>query len=153
MRRAVRLAASAASGGFLTATRRSFSAGPDLRPTQIGWSITPAVVPFWRMAIRSTGAPLSSCQDPFHGARTTMSAPASKTLAMRSGWSWPQVAEALGVSEQVVKVRLFRAKEKLRERLLERAGHAAADVFTFQAPRCDRIVAQVLGSLRMLIGN
>jgi RNA polymerase sigma-70 factor (ECF subfamily) len=64
------------------------------------------------------------------------------------GLATDEVAEALGVSPQVVKTRLHRARELLREGLLVRAGRAAADVFTFRAPRCDRVVAGVLERIR-----
>ncbi len=63
------------------------------------------------------------------------------------GLSTEEVATALDVSETVVKVRLHRAKERLRKRLLARAGRAAADVFAFQAPRCDRVVGAVLAKI------
>ncbi len=64
------------------------------------------------------------------------------------GLSTDEVAEALGVSEQVVKTRLHRARELLRHALLARHGRAAADVFRFEAPRCDRVVAAVLERIR-----
>lgn len=71
-------------------------------------------------------------------------------LREAEGMSTAEVAEALEVSEQVVKTRLFRAKELLRRRLLDRTGRAAGDVFTFQAPRCDRVVAAVIARLEAL---
>ena len=60
------------------------------------------------------------------------------------GLSTAEVAEALGVSEDVVKTRLSRAKAALRRMLIERTGAAASDVFRFFRPRCDRLVARVL---------
>jgi RNA polymerase sigma-70 factor (ECF subfamily) len=54
-----------------------------------------------------------------------------------------ETAEVLGVSEDVVKTRLSRARSALRRDLLERAGLAASNVFTFHQSRCDRIVARV----------
>jgi RNA polymerase sigma-70 factor (ECF subfamily) len=66
------------------------------------------------------------------------------------GLSTAEAALALGVSEQVVKTRLFRARELLRDGLLARAGRSVTDVFTFQAPRCDRVVAAVLARIKNL---
>jgi RNA polymerase sigma-70 factor, ECF subfamily len=63
------------------------------------------------------------------------------------GMSTDEVAAALSVSAQVVKTRLFRAKDLLRRRLYDRTGRAAPEVFTFEAPRCDRVVAAVLARL------
>lgn len=57
-------------------------------------------------------------------------------------------AEALGVSEEVVKTRLHRARTMLREMLYERVGAAANEAFPFMGARCDHIVAVVLGSIR-----
>ena len=66
------------------------------------------------------------------------------------GMSTEEVGEALGISEPAVKVRLHRAKNRLKKRLLARAGRAAADVFTFHAPRCDRVVGAVLSAIANL---
>ncbi len=66
------------------------------------------------------------------------------------GMSTEDVAEALGVSEQVVKTRLHRAKALLRKRLMLRAGRALGDVFAFEAPRCDRVVAGTLARIAAL---
>jgi RNA polymerase sigma-70 factor (ECF subfamily) len=60
------------------------------------------------------------------------------------GLNTADTAESLGVSEDVVKTRLSRARTALRRCLLERAGATAPDVFRFYRPRCDRLVAQVL---------
>jgi len=60
------------------------------------------------------------------------------------GLSTATTAECLGVSEEVVKTRLSRARLRLRDGLYERAGAVASDTFTFGAARCDRIVAVVL---------
>jgi RNA polymerase sigma-70 factor (ECF subfamily) len=57
-------------------------------------------------------------------------------------------AECLGVSEEVVKTRLSRARARLRDGLYERAGAVAGAAFTFGAERCDRVVAAVLTRLR-----
>jgi Sigma-70, region 4 len=57
------------------------------------------------------------------------------------GLSTATTAECLGVSEEVVKTRLSRARLKLRDGLYERAGVVASAAFTFGAERCDRVVA------------
>jgi len=58
-----------------------------------------------------------------------------------------ETAEALGVSEEVVKTRMHRARALLQDRLYASVGAAARDVFRFDAPRCDRVVAAVLAQL------
>jgi RNA polymerase sigma-70 factor, ECF subfamily len=63
------------------------------------------------------------------------------------GLSTADTAEAMGISEDVVKVRLHRAKAALRNALYERTGEAAGEAFTFLAPRCDRMVAAVFARL------
>ena len=60
------------------------------------------------------------------------------------GLNTAEVAECLGVSEDVVKTRLSRGRATLRRLLLERTGATAPDAFRFYRPRCDRVVAQVL---------
>lgn len=60
------------------------------------------------------------------------------------GLSTSEVAESLGVSEDVVKTRLSRGRATLRRVLLERTGASAAEAFRFYRPRCDRVVAHVL---------
>ena len=63
------------------------------------------------------------------------------------GLSTATTAESLGVSEEVVKTRLSRARVRLRDGLYERAGAVASAAFTFGAERCDRLVAAVLPRL------
>jgi RNA polymerase sigma-70 factor, ECF subfamily len=58
-----------------------------------------------------------------------------------------EVAECLGVSDDVVKTRLSRARAMLRRLLIERTGAAAAEAFRFYRPRCDRVVANVLARI------
>jgi len=60
------------------------------------------------------------------------------------GLSTAEVAECLGVSEDVVKTRLSRGRATLRRLLMERTGATAPDAFRFYRPRCDRVVARVL---------
>ena len=63
------------------------------------------------------------------------------------GLSTAEVAECLGVSEDVVKTRLSRGRAALRRRLMERTGASAPDAFRFLRPRCDRVVADVLARI------
>ena len=63
------------------------------------------------------------------------------------GLSTALTAECLGVSEEVVKTRLSRARLRLRDGLYERAGAVTSSAFTFGAERCDRVVAAVLTRL------
>jgi len=64
------------------------------------------------------------------------------------GLSTTEAAECLGVSTDVVKARLSRARAALRRALTERTGAAARDVFRFYRPRCDRVVAFVMSAVR-----
>ena len=63
------------------------------------------------------------------------------------GLSTAEVADSIGVSEDVVKTRLSRARAALRRDLLERTGATAPEAFRFYRPRCDRVVAQVLARI------
>ncbi len=63
------------------------------------------------------------------------------------GLSTSEVAECLGVTEDVVKTRLSRGRAGLRQVLLERTGATASEAFRFYRPRCDRVVAQVLARI------
>lgn len=58
--------------------------------------------------------------------------------------STAETADVLGISHDLVKVRLHRARHALRHVLAEAAGRALAEAFPFLAPRCDRIVAAVM---------
>lgn len=64
--------------------------------------------------------------------------------------STAETAECLDLSEEAVKVRLFRARALLRDELCSRIGSAAPDAFAFAGRRCDRIVATVLDRIRRL---
>jgi RNA polymerase sigma-70 factor (ECF subfamily) len=63
------------------------------------------------------------------------------------GLSTAETAACLGVSADVVKTRLSRARAQLRRDLFRRVGATAASSFAFQRPRCDRVVAQVMGRI------
>jgi RNA polymerase sigma-70 factor, ECF subfamily len=69
------------------------------------------------------------------------------------GLNTSEVAECLGVSEDVVKTRLSRGRATLRRLLLERTGATAPDAFRFYRPRCDRVVARVLSRIEGLPPN
>ena len=68
------------------------------------------------------------------------------------GMSTAEVAAALDVSEDVVKTRLSRGRAAIRRELLARTGSSAPDVFRFYRPRCDRVVAHVLGRIAAAVG-
>ena len=68
-------------------------------------------------------------------------------LRQVEGLSTAETAVCLGVSDDVVKTRLSRARAALRERLFDRVGATAASSFTFERPRCDRVVAAVLARI------
>lgn len=68
-------------------------------------------------------------------------------LRQVQGLSTSETAQALGVSDDVVKTRLSRARAALRDDLFERAGLAAQNAFTFLGARCDRIVAVVMNRI------
>ena len=65
-------------------------------------------------------------------------------LRQLEGMRTDEVAEALSVSEAVVKTRLSRARAALRRDLFEHAGLATSNTFRFLRPRCDRVVRAVL---------
>jgi len=58
--------------------------------------------------------------------------------------STAEAASCLGITEELAKVRLHRARLALRDALFERAGSAARAAFSFLGPRCDRVVSDVL---------
>jgi len=60
------------------------------------------------------------------------------------GLNTAETADCLGVSDDVIKTRLSRARAALRRLLFERTGATAADAFRFYRPRCDRVVSSVL---------
>jgi RNA polymerase sigma-70 factor (ECF subfamily) len=63
------------------------------------------------------------------------------------GLSTSEVAEALEVSEDVVKTRLSRGRAALRRVLMERTGATAPEAFRFYRPRCHKVVARVLARI------
>lgn len=77
--------------------------------------------------------------------------PASSRMVLMlrevDGLSTAETAEVLSVSEDVVKTRLHRARALLREEWENRLGGQLEEVFSFLAPRCDRVVAAVMARL------
>ena len=71
-------------------------------------------------------------------------------LRQVEGMSTAETAEALGVSEDVVKTRFSRARHAIQRDLLDRTGAASATAFTFGLARCDRVVAAVMARLPSL---
>lgn len=54
-----------------------------------------------------------------------------------------EVGHVLGLSETTVKVRLHRARRALRKLIISRTGEQVLSAFSFEAPRCDRVVTNV----------
>ena len=69
-------------------------------------------------------------------------------LRQVEGLSTGETAEVLGISEDVVKTRLSRARHAIKQELVNRTGAAGVTAFTFGHARCDRVVATVLARLR-----
>ena len=63
------------------------------------------------------------------------------------GLSTSEAAEALGVSDDVVKTRLHRARAMVRDGLARRAGDTLQAVYPFGNSRCDRVTANVMANL------
>jgi RNA polymerase sigma-70 factor, ECF subfamily len=64
--------------------------------------------------------------------------------------STTETAEALGLTEENVKVRLHRGRALVRSWLFQRVGAKARDAFPFMGARCDRVVFSVFGVLQTL---
>ena len=58
--------------------------------------------------------------------------------------STAEAASCLEISEELIKVRLHRARAELRRRLDARLGSALRAVYDFHLSRCDRVVANVM---------
>jgi RNA polymerase sigma-70 factor, ECF subfamily len=61
--------------------------------------------------------------------------------------STADTAACLGISEELVKVRLHRARNELRRVLDAHVGSATRELYGFHLSRCDRVVARVLGRI------
>ena len=68
-------------------------------------------------------------------------------LRQVQGLSTAETADILGVSEEVVKTRLSRARHAIQQNLLEQTGAATAQAFMFGQSRCDDVVAAVLARI------
>jgi RNA polymerase sigma-70 factor, ECF subfamily len=68
------------------------------------------------------------------------------TFMMREveGLSTNETAACLGISEDLVKTRLHRARSLLRDNLYKRAGVTVDSLFEFGNARCDRVVNAVM---------
>ena len=68
------------------------------------------------------------------------------TFIMREveGLSTNETAETLGISEDLVKTRLHRARTMLRDNLYKHAGVTVDSLFEFGNARCDRVVYTVM---------
>lgn len=66
------------------------------------------------------------------------------------GMSTAEAAGCLGISEDLVKTRLHRARSLLRDNLYRRAGVTLDSVFAFGNARCDAVVAAVMESISAL---
>ena len=65
------------------------------------------------------------------------------------GMSTEETAHCLNLTEENVKVRLHRARGRLRRRLFDAVGATAAHCFQFHAVRCDRVVRSVFEMLNL----
>lgn len=64
------------------------------------------------------------------------------------GLDTADTAQSLGITEELVKTRLHRARALLRQQLYRRAGGQIANAFSFHLSRCDRVVSAVLGQIQ-----
>jgi RNA polymerase sigma-70 factor (ECF subfamily) len=67
--------------------------------------------------------------------------------------STAETADALGLSEEAVKVRLHRARGMLRDALGDAMGRAAPEAFQFLAPRCNRMVERVMTAIAVMTAH
>jgi RNA polymerase sigma-70 factor (ECF subfamily) len=76
----------------------------------------------------------------------TLPEPLRTAFVLRTveGMSIAETAEVLGIPEDTVKTRAFRARALLQSRLQERFDALATGAFEFLGVRCDRMVARVL---------
>ena len=102
----------------------------------------PRPIPSGRRSRASSVALLESAIDRLpDGAREVF------VLREVEGMSTVEVAEALDVSEAVVKTRLSRARAALRRDLCGTGSRVSPNTFRFLRPRCDRVVAAVLARI------
>lgn len=65
------------------------------------------------------------------------------------GMSGPEVSQALGVTEEAVRVRLHRARRSLQAALQTQLVGEEKELFSFMGARCDRMTAAVLQALEI----
>jgi RNA polymerase sigma-70 factor, ECF subfamily len=65
-------------------------------------------------------------------------------LRIVEGMSGAETAECLGIPEETVKTRLFRARARLQHALIEEIDPKLERTFAFHLLRCDRIVSSVM---------
>jgi RNA polymerase sigma-70 factor, ECF subfamily len=63
------------------------------------------------------------------------------------GMSTGETAACLDLTEEAVKIRLLRARQKLRDELYTRAGATSSQAFQFLGARCDCLVRRVFNQL------
>ena len=63
------------------------------------------------------------------------------------GLSGPEVSEALGVTEEAVRVRLHRARRSLRAALEAQLADQGRELFSFMGGRCDAMTTWVMQSI------
>jgi len=102
----------------------------------------PPETPEERAAVRETAALLETAVDHLPLSYRTVF-----MLREIEGLSTAETGQALGLTEETVKVRLHRGRLVLKDSLLQLAGEAATSAFPFFAPRCDRVVSRVMAAL------
>jgi RNA polymerase sigma-70 factor (ECF subfamily) len=65
------------------------------------------------------------------------------------GLSGPEVSQALGVTEEAVRVRLHRARRSLQTALQAQLAGEGKELFAFMGARCDAMTAWVLSALQL----
>lgn len=65
------------------------------------------------------------------------------------GLSTSETGADLGLGEEAVKTRLHRARALVRRAVTAHIGEGMAAAFQFHAPRCDRVVAEVLATIAL----
>ena len=103
---------------------------------------SPPETPEERAAVREATALLERAVDDLPQSYRTVF-----MLREVEGLSTAETGQALGLTEETVKMRLHRGRLALKDALLQVAGQAATSAFPFFAPRCDRVVTKVMALL------
>ncbi len=69
------------------------------------------------------------------------------------GMSGVETAECLGIPEDTVKTRLYRARGKLQEMLIDSIEPALPKLYEFHLTRCDRVVSRVMARIGVKNAN